>query len=1140
MKGAATWICFTLAAASAVWGGEAPTSPGKGPPRVGGEVEIANVPFDINEVIRKVRKNRGLPEEPPKQGFHAEARGERPFAQKGNVFSHETPRFQAEIGESGLRYFAQGSRGRPDFEILSVSFEWGGNTQTVFGKGRLEEHAPGLLQGEARGSVTPYARNRGEEGIELYWTIGGPLSPEASALRVRLAIRAAGEPQEHDEGLVFPTWNGSGQVAFSNVTVADSAGRRERVRPSLATRHKVLFKVPREFLENAQYPILIDPTVGPEILVDPSPVIGPASGNQEVPSVASNGTDYFVAWEDRRNGTDDDIYGARVTSDGTVLDPMGIRITTTTNGQWDPSVASNGTDYFVAWWVSGNIYGARVASDGTVLDPFPFDIAVSTAAGTQRNPSTASNGTDYFVVWEDERNGADFDIYGARVRASDGLLLDGPSDTGGIAVSTAAIWQEYPSVASNGTDYFVAWQDYRNWATTDYDIYGARVRASDGLLLDGPPDTGGIAVSTAADDQEDPSVASNGTDYFVAWQDSRNYGASKYDIYGTRVTSDGTVLDSTGIAVSTATNHESTPSVASNGTNYFVAWEDSRSGSWDIYGARVASNGTVLDPAGIAVSTAASNQYNPSVASNGTDYFIAWNQYLVGYDVYGARVASNGTVLDPTGITVSTTASGQIAPSAASNGTDYFVAWQENRNGTDFDIYGARVASDGTVLDSSGIALSTAADDQERPSVASNGTDYFVAWADYRSGTNLDIYGARVTSAGAVLDPAGIAVSTAADMQYWPSVASNGTDYFVAWYDKRNGTDTDIYGARVRAFDGYLHDGPPDTGGIAVSTAADDQSVPSAASNGTDYFVAWDDWRNDGGCFCDWDIYGARVTSAGTVLDPAGIAVSTVADGYMPPSVASNGTDYFVAWVDERNWATTGWDIYGARVTSVGTVLDPAGIAVSTASGSQTYYSAASNGTDYFVAWDDNGNNIYGTRVASDGTVLDAAGLLIQQSLSKDQPLAVAYSSCGKYLVAYIRFHDDPDFQSQRVMARLFYDGLKACVAEVSAPAGIVPLLVEDAGGGQVEIWWENHGELLQYNIYEGDLDAPFYNHLSLVCWTAGTDEGEGYLSGIITPGFANAYYLVTECDTATEGTSGYDSAAVERNPALNTCGPHP
>ncbi|UCF81124.1 MAG: hypothetical protein JSV08_01490 [Acidobacteriota bacterium] len=1331
MKGAVTWIGFTLAAFSAVWGGEAPASAGKGFSEVGGEVETADVPFDIYEVIRTVRKNRGLPEEPPKQGFGAEARGKRPFASKGGSFTHSTPRFQAEVRENKLRYFAQGNKEKPDFEILSVRFERGGVTRTVFGKNRLEEHAPGLLKGKVRDGVTSYVRNCGEEGLEIYWTIDEPLSSEASALRVRLAIRAAGGPREHDEGFVFPTWDGSGGVAFSDVTVVDAAGRRERARPTLATSQEILFEVSHEFLENSQYPILIDPTVGPEFPLNPSPVIGPAADRQEYPSVASNGTDYFVAWTDGRSWASWDIYGARVASDGTVLDPTGIAVSAAANQQLYPSVASNGTDYFVVWedwrndggcYCNWDIYGARVrASDGMLLDgpPDTGGIAVSTAVGNQGWPSVASNGTDYFVAWSDDRSGSGYDIYGTRVTSA-GIVLDpsgiAVSTAGGsqwkpsvasngtdyivvwgdyrsgtnydiygarvnsagtvldptptdIAVSTAVDRQYYPSVASNGTDYFVAWSDERNdgGCQCNTDIYGARVRASDGYLHDGPPDTGGIAVSTAVGDQERPSVASDGTDYFVAWRDYRS--GVDYDIYGTRVASDGTVLDPTptDIAVSTATNHQMYPSVASNGTNYFVAWEDQRNGStnrdvygarvtlagavpddplvgiavstaanhqyepsvasdgsdyfvaWydrrsgtnnDIYGARVTSAGAVPDDplVGIAVSTAATDQRYPSVASNGTDYFVAWEDWRNGStnrDVYGARVTSAGAVPDDTlvGIAVSTAANNQRLPSVASNGTDYFVVWQDYRsgtgysdiygtrvtsagavpddplvgiavstsaseqrfpsvasNGTDYfvvwedyregpaDIYGARVTAAGVVLDASGIAVSTAVSDQEDLSVASNGTDYFVAWRDYRSGTGYDIYGTRVTSAGAVPDDplVGIAVSTAASSQRFPSVASDGTDYFVVWEDRRYWATTkyDIYGTRVRASDGWLLDGPPDTGGIAVSTAANSQYSPSAASNGTDYFVVWEDYRDGPG-----NLYGARVTAAGVVLDTSGIAVSTAAWDQEWPSVASNGTDYFAAWRDYRNDAGCfcNPDIYGTRVTSDGMVLDAAGIAVSTAANWQVDPSVASNEADYFVVWMDGRSgtdyDIYGARVTSlYGTVLDAAGILIQQSPYGDSYPAVAYSACGKYLVTYYRFYDDPNFQSSRVMALTVEDDVPSA-GEVSAQDSGKPLTVERASG-QVKIFWEglpsDCAGVIQYNIYEGNLDAPFYTHLSAVCWTAGTDEEGGYLSEIITPGYTNAYYLVTECDMATEGPSGYDSDAVERNPLLNTCGPHP
>ncbi|UCF80198.1 MAG: hypothetical protein JSV08_06675 [Acidobacteriota bacterium] len=1125
------WLILSVAAMGAgfmpvaVWGGEASASQGKGPPRVGGEVEIADVPFDVNEIIRTVRKNRGLPEEPPRQGFRAEARGERPFASKGNAFSHETPRFQAEIGQDGLRYFAQGNKEKPDFEILSVRFERGGNTHTVFGKGRLEEHSPGLLKGEARDGVTPYVRNRGEEGIEIYWTVDEPLSPEASALRVRLAIRSSGEPREHPEGLVFPAKGEKGQVTFSNVTLVDAAGRLERIRPSLATGREILFEVSRGFLENTRYPILIDPTVGPEFPVEPSPVIGWAVYTRHI-SVASNGADYFVAWSDSRMSGGYDIFGTRVTSAGAVLDQTGIIISTEASWQDYPSVASNGTDYLVVWEDSRNqfgtgddIYGARIrSSDGVLLDGPPDigGIVISAAAGHQRFPSVTSNGTDYFVAW----NVSNAIVYGARV-ASDGTVLD-PTD---IVISFGA---NRPSVASNGTDYFVAWQDDRNG--TDSDVYGARLASSDGAVLDPT----GIAVSTAASGQEYPSVASDGTDYFIAWTDYRNGGSP--DIYGARVqASDGLLLDGPsdtgGIAVSTEVHTQLYPSVASNGTDYFVAWRDERISPFDdIYGARVrASDGLLLDgppdTGGIFVGDADSSMAGVlrvlSVASNGTDYFVAW--WWRDSAVIGTRVTAAGTVLDPTGIAVSIAASGQLYPSIASNGTGYFVAWNDTRNATYYDIYGARVASDGTVLDPTAIAVSTEVDSQFFSSVASNGTDYFVVWID--GSYEGDIQGARVTSAGTVLDPTGIVISNAQYDQSNPSVTSNGTDYFVTWEDKRNWGVSyyDIYGTRVRASDGALLDGPPDTGGIAISTVPRAQYAPSVASNGTDYFVAWEDQRNDGGCYCITDIYGARVTSDGTVLDPAGIAVSTAVENRYNPSAASNGTDYFVVWSDGRSGA----DIYGARVrASDGLLLDGppdiGGIAVSTLPDGQARPSVASNGTDYFVAWQDyrngTGADIYGARVASsDGTVLDPSGLLIQQSPYHDRPPAVAYSSCGKYLIAYYRYYEDSNFQNQRIIARTFYDDSSIPDVKYDISFDPVATLAEACGDGdgvvepgeewEVTVQLINSSVCVAANNVWADLTV---NPGSVVA--AGVSNNPGFYGNIPTDGTAQfAYSFVVD-----------------------------
>ena len=104
-------------------------------------------------------------------------------------------------------------------------------------------------------------------------------------------------------------------------------------------------------------------------------------------------------------------------------------------------------------------------------------------------------------------------------------------------------------------------------------------------------------VSTAAVPEQDPAVAFNGTDYLVVWEDQRN-GPAAADIHGVRLDQTGTVLDAAGIVIAQAPNAQVAPAVASNGTDWLVTWQDGRSGPGqdDIYAARVLASGTVADP----------------------------------------------------------------------------------------------------------------------------------------------------------------------------------------------------------------------------------------------------------------------------------------------------------------------------------------------------------------------------------------------------------------------------------------------------------------------------------------------------------------------------------------------------------------
>jgi hypothetical protein len=516
----------------------------------------------------------------------------------------------------------------------------------------------------------------------------------------------------------------------------------------------------------------------------------------------------------------------------------------------------------------------------------------------------------------------------------------------------AGEWQGTPAAAFDGTNYLIVWEDER-YGTTD--IYGARI-AQDGTVLD----VAGFAICRADQHQRRPSVVFGGTEYLVVWED---YRYSSYDIFGARVTTAGTVLDAAGIAISTAAGYQLSPCVAYDGTNYLVVWEY-QEGDYDLYGARVSPAGTVLDPSGIAIATGPAHEYFPEIAFDGTNYLVAWKRYYSGnYGIYGTRIAQSGTVLDPSGFLVSFSGATQGDPSIAYDGTNFLVVWEDSRNGSN-DIYAARVTPSGTVLDPAGIGVSTHASSQYAPAVTFNGNDFVIIWRDYRN-TDTDIYGARVSQTGTVLDPAGIPVIRAPNSQLAPSCASDGTNCLAVWWDYRTIHNYNVIGARI-AQDGHVLD---DTG-IMLSTSANWQEHVSVACDGTNFLLVWEDTRSSDSS----DIYGMRVSLDGTVLDPGGIPVSTAGNRQRYPAVAFNGTNYFVIWWDMRN---DDEDIYGTRVSQDGTVLDPSGIAVFIDAWCQTPPTVTANSTYYLVVWDWQQYEIRGTRVAGDGTVLDPSGFLI-------------------------------------------------------------------------------------------------------------------------------------------------------------------
>ncbi len=306
-----------------------------------------------------------------------------------------------------------------------------------------------------------------------------------------------------------------------------------------------------------------------------------------------------------------------------------------------PAVGFDGTNFLVVWTDyrggdSSDLYGTRVSSQGEIIDPAGF--IISAAVRSQDQPAVLFGNTNYLVVWRDYRSGGYTDIYGARV-TTDGLVLDST----GFVVSQAALSQSSPALAYDGTNYLVVWGDNRRGTLTDYyDIYGARVSPS-GVVLD----PSGFRISQMLNYQDHPAVAYGETNFLVVWHESWYvHSGDRHAIYGSRVTTDGAVLDTTSIIVSQGGRMQDEPALAFDGVYYLVVWQYSPVYTWDIYGSLVTSEGASSLP--FMVSDGQNDQRSPSVVFDGSDYRIAWwdNRSGGSSDIYGARVTYPRTVCD--------------------------------------------------------------------------------------------------------------------------------------------------------------------------------------------------------------------------------------------------------------------------------------------------------------------------------------------------------------------------------------------------------------------------------------------------------------------------------------------------------------
>ena len=261
-----------------------------------------------------------------------------------------------------------------------------------------------------------------------------------------------------------------------------------------------------------------------------------------------------------------------------------------------------------------------------------------------------------------------------------------------------------------------------------------------------------------------------------------------------------------------------------------------------------------------------------TAAFDGTNYLVP---FVENFRIVCLRISPAGDLLDPTPLPLSVPEQeGGFGPVIASDGTNSLVVWTRYTLSFPPEIHAALVAGDGTVLDRFQYM------DGElnfHPQLAFGGGQYVLGWV-HTFGNTVAV--ARITTAGELLDPAGIGLRAGLDYSSAEvALGFDGEQWLVVFSQEPqpNGPTQNLVARRLRS-DGTLVD-PLDQSPLVISTIPFNKYAPSVLFDGTAWQVAWTRHYSVPGA-----VHLARLSRDGVLLDGPSDSPSQTLLGPTEPS----------------------------------------------------------------------------------------------------------------------------------------------------------------------------------------------------------------------------------------------------------------
>ncbi|MBI3854758.1 MAG: hypothetical protein HY293_03605 [Planctomycetes bacterium] len=557
--------------------------------------------------------------------------------------------YSARVAESGFRFGSKEvtiEMGAPRIEQGGLSLECarGSFARDAFGVSSLD-----------RGAVREgyYFENR---RVEQTFTFPTALAQGALTLRIPVKTDLEGPVVAHSPtepgfkemqflkgGLAFCDAKGATKIAYHSAIAVDAQSRQIALAPRFES-GEIVLEVPAAFMAAAAYPVVIDPWLE----LGGSGTGGGISNTLQVsdrPSIAQTGSgNPFIAWADNLVGNYEiyvkywngfefkDLGGASFGTGLSHNSGKSVNPSIATAGNGVPYVAwQDDTDgrvgvFFRRWngtnWESlvgpGTLDSASAGGLSTTFTGPALYPRVKVISSFVNNTTLPRFEDAPLIVWEEAGEIQCFWHYAGDDQAIPGVT--GWYRLGPISFAGAAGVAGSPSIAVDSLGRpVVAWHDT---ATGSYEIYLRRLEdqglngsAATPISLTGRPggltqnlvqlnpvrlfdnvacvgvngsDAGSGISATPAQISQYPSVATDGTNISVAWQETLPGGATgtNNEIYLVRNTAGawgGRGGSNAGGGISASLGNSSAPAVAAVNGIINVAWVDDSGGNPEIY-----------------------------------------------------------------------------------------------------------------------------------------------------------------------------------------------------------------------------------------------------------------------------------------------------------------------------------------------------------------------------------------------------------------------------------------------------------------------------------------------------------------------------------------------------------------------------